>query len=193
MGDPAASVTIDRSMAPAVVAGVLASVALVVAPGVPVAAAAATALLVPAAAIDVREQRLPDPLLLAAAGVLVTAMALGVVAGGGADPIGMLVGAAAMAIPLLLVHLASPAAMGFGDVKLAVVLGAATGSATLALVALALGTGCSAVVGVALRRRTVPLGPGLVGGAVITLVVAALAGRAETIAVALDPIGGLVS
>ncbi len=147
-----------------------------VAAGVPIGAAAATALLLPAAAIDIRERRLPDPILSAAASVLVVAVVAGVATGGGADPLGMLTGAVAMSVPLLVVHLVSPAAMGFGDVKLAVVLGAATGSPVLALVALAFGSGCTAVVGIAVRRRTVPFGPGLVGATMLTLVVTALTG-----------------
>jgi len=147
-----------------------------IAAGVPIGSAAATALLLPAAAIDIRERRLPDPILSAAAAVLVVAVVAGVAGGGGADPMGMLGGAAAMSVPLLVVHLVSPAAMGFGDVKLAVVLGAAAGSPVLALMALALGSGCTAAVGVASRRRTVPFGPGLVGATMLALVVAALTG-----------------
>ena len=67
-----------------------------------------------------------------------------------------------MALPLLLMHLASPSSMGFGDVKLAVVVGAAVGAADwqLALPALALAAGATATVGIVERLRHVPFGPG---------------------------------
>lgn len=178
MGDPTTSGTGNTALraAPAVAAGLAGSVAA----GVPIGAAAATALLLPAAAIDLRERRLPDPILSAAAAVLVLAVVAGAATGSSTDLLGMLAGAAAMSAPLLVVHLVSPAAMGFGDVKLAVVLGAATGSPVLALVALALGSGGTAVVGIAAGRRTVPFGPGLVGATMLVLVVAALTGWSAT-------------
>ena len=58
MRDPTTSGTGNAALraAPAVAAGLVGSVAA----GVPIGAAAATALLLPAAAIDIRERRLPD-------------------------------------------------------------------------------------------------------------------------------------
>lgn len=71
---------------------------------------------------DVRCRRLPNWLTLpGAAAVLVGAL----VAGRGLPAAW---GAATLAAGYLLVHLASPAAMGAGDVKLAIGLGALTGS-----------------------------------------------------------------
>jgi leader peptidase (prepilin peptidase)/N-methyltransferase len=74
-----------------------------------------------------------------------------------------------MTAPLLLLHLVSPSAMGFGDVKLAVVLGAAVGVLDwqLAVPALALAAGATATVGVVTRARTIPFGPGLLAGALV--------------------------
>jgi leader peptidase (prepilin peptidase)/N-methyltransferase len=61
--------------------------------------------------------------------------------------------------------------MGFGDVKLAVVLGAAIGVLdwNLAIPALALAAGSTATVGVLTRARHVAFGPGLVGGALVAM------------------------
>jgi len=83
-----------------------------------------------------------------------------------ADVLAVGSGAAILAGPLLVAHLASPAAMGFGDVKLAVALGAALGlvDPTLGVVALCVASATTAVAGIALRRGALPFGPGLVVG-----------------------------
>ena len=70
---------------------------------------------------DVRHRRLPNVLTLPGAGVILLAAALG---GRGLPA---LAGAAALAAMYLLVHLAAPAAMGAGDVKLAIGLGGLAG------------------------------------------------------------------
>ena len=77
-------------------------------------------------------------------------------------------GAAVFAAPLLTLHLVSPASMGFGDVKTALVLGAASGAIDwrLALAALALAT---AVAGIVAGAESVAFGPGLVAAAAISL------------------------
>ena len=76
-----------------------------------------------------------------------------------------------MGLPLLLMHLTSPSSMGFGDVKLAVMAGAAIGATDwhVALPALALAAGVTATVGVVGRVRYVPFGPGLVGATLVAL------------------------
>ncbi|MGB3522227.1 MAG: A24 family peptidase, partial [Mycobacterium sp.] len=71
---------------------------------------------------DIRQRRLPNWLTLPAA-VLVPAVAAAVGRGPAA-----LVGAAALTGVYLVVHLIAPAGLGAGDVKLAVALGALTGS-----------------------------------------------------------------
>src|SRR5262245_51596122 len=67
-------------------------------------------------------------------------------------------GAALMALPLLILHLVSPAAMGFGDVKLAAALGATIGvlQPVLAVPALAVASGLTLVVAGCRRRTAVP-------------------------------------
>ena len=73
-------------------------------------------------AIDIRHRRLPNPLTLGGAVVLPGVAA---VAGRGLPA---LAGALALAALYLLVHLVAPTAMGAGDVKLALGLGALTGA-----------------------------------------------------------------
>ena len=71
---------------------------------------------------DVRQRRLPNLLTLSGAGAIVVGA---VVAGHG---MAALSGAAALTTVYLLVHLVAPTSMGAGDVKLAIGLGALTGS-----------------------------------------------------------------
>ncbi|MCX8561703.1 A24 family peptidase [Mycolicibacterium mucogenicum] len=110
---------------------------------------------------DLRERRLPNWLTLPGAALLVGA---GAIAGRG--PAAAL-GAAALFGSYLLIHLLSPKAMGGGDVKLALGLGALTGMFgadiwVLAAIGAPLLTAVYAVV-VLLRRRgrTVPHGPSM--------------------------------
>ena len=123
-------------------------------------------------AYDIAERRLPNWLTLPGA-VLVLAVACAAGRGGQA-----LAGAAALGALYLLVHLLAPAAMGGGDVKLAVGLGAMTGAFgvdvwLLAALAAPLLTAVLAL-GVAARgKRTVPHGPSmcLASAAAVALVV----------------------
>lgn len=82
-------------------------------------------------AIDFRERRLPNTLTLTGAAAILTGAA---VCGRWSAA---LLGAAALAGLYLVVHLAAPAAMGAGDVKLALGLGALTGSFGVGVWALA--------------------------------------------------------
>lgn len=72
--------------------------------------------------IDLRERRLPNALTLTGAAVILA----GATAAGRGSP--ALLGAAALSGLYLAVHLAAPAGMGAGDVKLALGLGALTGA-----------------------------------------------------------------
>ena len=104
------------------------------------------------AVADLRCRRVPDRWVLCglvAAAVLAVSMELV----GGERPGGrMLLGAAFAALPLLVVHLARPAGMGFGDVKFAAVVGALLGVVNPQLALLALASACLlAVAGTAVR------------------------------------------
>lgn len=157
------------------VAGCAAVVAIACALGerVPLATGLVLAALLPAALVDVIERRLPNRMIGSAAAIGLVAIAIErLVVGVDIDVPGAALGAIAMSGALLAMHLAMPASIGFGDVKLAAVAGAALGlvEPVAGLVALAIGSGLAAVVGVAGRRRTVALGPGLLAGAIATLV-----------------------
>lgn len=107
--------------------------------------------------VDIRQRRLPNRLTLPGALVIL------VVATAAGRGVPALVGAAALAGAYLVVHLLAPAAMGAGDVKLALGLGALTaalGAEVWALAALAAPL-VTVVWAVAARARTVPHGPSM--------------------------------
>lgn len=108
--------------------------------------------------IDIRFRRLPNELTLGGAVVIVAGAA---VAGHGAPAAA---GASALAGLYLVVHLWSPAAMGAGDVKLALGLGALTGAFGIAVwTVAALGAQVlTAVIGLARGRGgVIPHGPAM--------------------------------
>jgi leader peptidase (prepilin peptidase) / N-methyltransferase len=134
-----------------------------------------------AGVIDARTCRIPNRVAVAAlfaflAGAVVTAIGdhrpSGEVAGAA------LVGVVASGAPLLaLVWLVRPASVGAGDVKLLTVQGATIGllaplAAPLVLLGGTLG---GLVFSIVLRRRGVPLGPGLAAGFIAALVVGIIA------------------
>jgi leader peptidase (prepilin peptidase)/N-methyltransferase len=109
---------------------------------------------------DVRQRRLPNLLTLPGAAAVVLGAAA---AGRGLPALG---GALALAGLYLLVHLIAPAAMGAGDVKLAIGCGGLAGCFGaevwfLAALAAPLMTGLCGVVGLACGVRTVPHGPSM--------------------------------
>ncbi len=109
---------------------------------------------------DIGQRRLPNWLTLPGAGVILLAAA---VSGRGVPA---LLGALALATMYLAVHLATPKAMGAGDVKLAIGLGALTGCFGaevwfLAAVAAPLLTAASGVVMWSRGVRAVPHGPSM--------------------------------
>ena len=129
-----------------------------------------------AALVDWRAHRVPDSLVILTLAPVVLAV---VVAD---EPTRRLVavaaGAGLMALPLLLVHVVAPAAMGFGDVKLALALGAALGviAPELTVPALAAGAGTTLLVASCTRRVAMPFAPGLVAGAATALAFGPLEG-----------------
>lgn len=113
--------------------------------------------LVTLTAVDVREHRLPNALTLPGAALILA----GAEASGRGLP--ALAGALALAGGYLVVHLLSPAAMGAGDVKLALGLGALAGAFGVdAWVWAALGAPLlTAVGGLLSGRRVLPHGPAM--------------------------------
>jgi len=110
---------------------------------------------------DIRERRLPNWLTMPGAAVI---LAIAAMQGRG---VAASLGALALFAIYALAHLVSPAAMGAGDVKLAIGIGALTGSLgsdlwLLAALGAPLLTGAWAVIEV-LRRsaQTVPHGPSM--------------------------------
>jgi leader peptidase (prepilin peptidase)/N-methyltransferase len=139
----------------------------------------AAAFLVPLVLIDLRERRLPDRLTLSGAAALLALVGAHAAIGGDVAPVaGALAGAGLMAGILLALHLASPRGMGFGDVKLGLVLGVLVGARSVGLILPALlaagvlGALAGVVQMVRRRRRdvTVPFGPFLAAGSVLALV-----------------------
>jgi leader peptidase (prepilin peptidase)/N-methyltransferase len=110
---------------------------------------------------DIRERRLPNWLTMPGAAVIVAAAAIH---GRGAPAA---LGAVALFAVYVVVHLVSPAAMGAGDVKLAIGIGALTGTFgsdvwLLATLGAPLLTAGWAVVSVVRRSgQTVPHGPSM--------------------------------
>jgi leader peptidase (prepilin peptidase) / N-methyltransferase len=140
--------------------------------GAGVAGACVLAWLTALSVFDIRERRLPNWLTLPGA---VVVLAVAAAAGRGVPAV---LGAVGLAGLYLVVHLVAPAAMGAGDVKLAMGVGALTGAFgydvwVLAAIAAPLLTAIWALV--ALSRRsssTVPHGPSM---CIATLAASALA------------------
>ncbi len=109
---------------------------------------------------DVRQRRLPNRLTLPGAGVILLS------AGFAGRGLPALAGAAALAGMYLLVHLVAPAAMGAGDVKLAVGLGGlagcfGVGAWFLAALAAPLLTALAGLVAMPRGVRCLPHGPSM--------------------------------
>jgi leader peptidase (prepilin peptidase)/N-methyltransferase len=138
---------------------------------VPVASGLTVLLLIPAMLVDLGERRIPDRWVALAGASLAVTLALSTAFGQPVSTSNIIAGAAAMALPILCLHLISPASMGFGDVKAAIVLGAALGVVNwqLALVGLTLAAGIGATIGTLRRSRTIAFGPYLLVGTLIAL------------------------
>jgi leader peptidase (prepilin peptidase)/N-methyltransferase len=135
--------------------------------------------------IDHRVHRLPDVLTLPLAAA--TAVLLGVAAllpaGTGSWPTSLL-GGLALGGAYLVLFLINPSGMGFGDVKLALALGAALGwyGWGIVLVGAFMGLLYGAVYGLGMvvlrragRKSAIPLGPFMMGGAFTGLLLGAFA------------------
>ena len=135
--------------------------------------------LVAVSVIDLEHQIIPNRIVYPTIMLCLPLLALAALAEGDLDPlVRALVGAAAAWVLLFVVHLISPAGMGFGDVRLAFVLGLFLGWLSLGHVVsgVFLGFVLGAVVGLGLvlfsgrsRKDSVPFGPFLAGGAVLAV------------------------
>src|SRR5215475_11064895 len=139
--------------------------------GAGVAGACVLAWLTALSVFDIRERRLPNWLTLPGA---VAVLAVAAAAGRGVPAV---LGAVGLAGLYLVVHLIAPPAMGAGDVKLAMGVGALTGAFgfdvwALAAVGAPLLTAIWALVALVRRQPTVPHGPSM---CVAALVATALA------------------
>lgn len=149
-------------------------------PALVVAAVAGVALGV----IDAATHRLPNALTYPATAVVAVLLAAAATAGDTWDAaLRALLGAGALGVGYLLLHLISPSGLGLGDVKLAVLLGmvgAWYGWTTLWAVALLpfLVGGVVALALIAARRATrktaIAFGPAMLAGAAIALTAARL-------------------
>lgn len=123
------------------------------------------------AAIDIAERRLPNRIVLPSAAAVLAAQAL-------LFPDRALewtLAALGASLVLLVPFLVRPAALGMGDVKLALLLGAALGGAVVTALVLAFVAAAVYAVtllaryGGAARHRTMPLGPFLAFGGIAAL------------------------
>jgi leader peptidase (prepilin peptidase)/N-methyltransferase len=129
------------------------------------------AVLVVLSIIDVRTRRLPNRIVLPAAAVVLAAH-IAIAPDHAVEWVAGALGASAL---LLVAALAYPTGLGMGDVKLALLLGAALGWAVAA--ALVIGLAAAALAGVVLiarngwsaRKATIPLGPFLAVGGLAAL------------------------
>ena len=124
------------------------------------------------AAVDLDVRRLPDTLLLPAAGwvaITITAQAIAI---GSAQQIFIPAAiGAACGLGSWILHLTSRGALGFGDVKLVAILGAAIAFVHPKVVFPALLAACLAAIGIAVlsRRRELEFGPSLAIGCLLAI------------------------
>jgi leader peptidase (prepilin peptidase)/N-methyltransferase len=129
------------------------------------------AVLVVLSLIDLRTRRLPNAIVLPSAAVVLAAQ-IALEPGRTLEWVLAAVGAALFLFLPLLVY---PAGMGMGDVKLALLLGAALGDdVVLALVlgllsSFVVAVGLIATRGLGARRTFIPFGPFLAFGAIVSL------------------------
>jgi len=140
-----------------------------------VAAIAAAPLLAVIAVEDLRYRRIRNRYVLALAAVVVGSVAIAAIGGDSAMAGRAAVGAFLGSAPLAIVWVTRPGRIGAGDVKLAATLGALVGAVNPLLAVATVGLGLVGSLGFALatRRQRVPLGPALVAGAVVALVMSA--------------------
>jgi leader peptidase (prepilin peptidase)/N-methyltransferase len=131
-------------------------------------------------AVDVADRRIPTRLVVIGAAAGVASVAISCIVDSSLAPVlDALGGAVLVGGAFALVHLLHPAGLGFGDVRLAALVGGlvAYGAASVAVAVLvaAIAAVAVAVATVAARTRSAPMAPYLLGAAVLVLVVTAAA------------------
>ncbi len=127
--------------------------------------------------VDLEHYRIPDRITFPTLKVMAALVVIGSVATGSVDKIlGALIGAVVYFVALLVPHLISPKGMGFGDVKLALVLGLALGwlNPMLILFALLISSLLGVLFGIVAaitqgKGSAFPFGPALAVGAIATV------------------------
>jgi leader peptidase (prepilin peptidase)/N-methyltransferase len=120
------------------------------------------------AAIDVERRVLPNRIVLPAAAAVLAAQLVLFPAHAAA----WIFGALLAALVLLIAHVVYPAGLGMGDVKVALLLGAALGAAVAVALVVAIVTAAAAAVVVLAREGrggSLPFGPFLALGAVVAV------------------------
>lgn len=128
---------------------------------------------------DLRSRRIPDAVTLPAL-VAVIALALIGSPSGSTSPGSALVGAVAFGMPLAAIAWARPVAMGMGDAKLAMLIGASVGALDLPLlpatvcIGLLLGAAVAVIAWIrgGDRSATIAFGPPLAFAGLVALVLA---------------------
>jgi leader peptidase (prepilin peptidase)/N-methyltransferase len=133
--------------------------------------------LVAAAAVDIRLMLIPRRIVWVGFGVgLLLIAAVSLTVGSAEDLRRALVGAGLYFAFLFVTHLISPGGMGFGDVRLATVLGLYLGWISIVMTAVGLFLAClfGVAIGLVVRRvtrgqRHFPFGPGLAAGTMVAI------------------------
>jgi prepilin signal peptidase PulO-like enzyme (type II secretory pathway) len=162
-----------RSVVVAAVAGTVAAFAFRSLPFGPSAliASFAAAVLVVVAATDLELRLIPNRIVLPATAILLVAR----IASSPGRTLEWTAAAVLAAVVLLLPRLRNPAAMGMGDVKLAMLIGVALGWSVFLALAVAFASVLPVAVvlvarrGLAARKTPIPFGPFLAAGALFVL------------------------
>ena len=125
--------------------------------------------------IDLRERRIPTRLVaIGAAGLGAAVVVASFHAGQWSPAREAVVGGAIIGATFLIVHLVNPPGMGFGDVRLGALVGAATAfgtrTVTAPIVVAAIASIVASLVMVVRRQRSVPYAPHLIGAAIAVLI-----------------------
>jgi leader peptidase (prepilin peptidase)/N-methyltransferase len=163
---------VDGCTAGGVVSAALLALACWNRPGLLAVFLAVTAIAVGVSREDLATRRIPNR----GVGLVLAVAALGAVGSwvlAGRSPASALAGLAIAGGPVFVFHLASPAGMGFGDVKWSAALGAVVGLAgwSLALLVPLVGSLVAIAIAVVTHQRFVAFGPALAVGALVALTI----------------------